>query len=150
MRSFDGFKFICLDNFPARKPAYLTVNNDDENDASVNGSDDQSDPHSCLVYSFGLGKDWTFEREMIRMGRNISKNVEKCKINVFIGCLVHGFDHTIDLTEEKNEIDGKFFAWNMGAGTETNKTHTTLADILKRNGHTERPITYLKVRYSEF
>ena len=59
--------------------------------------------------------------------------------------MVHGFDHTIGLAEEKNEIDGRFFAWNLGAGTETNETHITLADVLQRNGHSERPIAYLKV-----
>ena len=67
MRSFDGFKYICLDNFPAKSPPdYLKANDDDENVGTVNSENDSE--IKCLIYSFGLGKDWTFEREMIKLG----------------------------------------------------------------------------------
>ena len=70
MRSFDGFKYICLDNFPAKSPPDYLKANDDDDDGGTKSSENESDDSEikCLIYSFGLGKDWTFEREMIKLG----------------------------------------------------------------------------------
>jgi len=61
----DGHKFVCLDDL------YLDVKN-----------------KKCLVYSFGISDDWSFEEHMVGMG-----------------CTVRTFDPTIDGERlPKNEL----------------------------------------------
>ena len=96
-KQVDGDKYICMDNIVKTTP--------------------------CLVYSFGIKDDWTFEDEMDR-----------------IGCTVHAYDHTIDAPS----IRGHRIAFHkLGLGTETNMD--TLDNIIRDNDHTETSIQFLKV-----
>ena len=60
---------------------------------------------SCVVYSFGIATDWSFDDEMAMKG-----------------CEVHAFDPTLDLTStfKRMEIKGtgaaKFHMWGLGGG----------------------------------
>ncbi len=60
----DGHKYVCLDKL------YVDVKN-----------------KNCLIYSFGIANDWTFEAAMADLG-----------------CTVHAFDPTVD-GENKPETD---------------------------------------------
>jgi hypothetical protein len=94
----DGDKFICLD-------AILT----------------EKEP--CLIYSFGINNEWTFEDQMDKQG-----------------CSIYAYDHTIDAPAERgNNI--KFFKQGLGVGDSLK----TLGDTVKDNGHSDTAITYLKV-----
>ena len=77
----------------------------------------------CLVYSFGIKDDWTFEDEMDS-----------------IGCTVHAYDHTIDAPSSRGH---RITFHKLGLGTETNMD--TLDNIIRVNGHTETSIHLLKV-----
>ena len=95
----DGDKFICLDAILAAK-------------------------EPCIIYSFGINNEWTFEDQM---------DVQ--------GCSIYAYDHTIDAPAERgNNI--KFFKQGLGVGDSSLKT---LGNTVKDNGHADTPITYLKV-----
>lgn len=60
---FDGDKFVCMDKM----------------------YDDMKTPDKCLVYSFGIADDWSFEDTMAGMG-----------------CRVRAFDPTIEAPEKRS------------------------------------------------
>ena len=62
-----------------------------------------------MVYSFGIGNDWTFEDLMDASG-----------------CSVHGFDHTVDLPSRRGH-DITFYKLGLGSGDKMK----SLQDILK-------------------
>ena len=95
----DGDKFICMDNIMTEKSP-------------------------CIIYSFGVNHDWTFEDHM---------DTE--------GCTIYAYDHTIDAPAERGQ-NIKFF--KLGLGTEQNMK--TLDKIIEDNGHSGTIIEYLKVR----
>lgn len=106
--AFDGHKYICVDDFvgPSASP--------------------------CLIYSFGIGDDVTFEEHIIKFG-----------------CEVHGYDHTIsmDLINQQAQPHKNFFINQLGLAVQANESLklTSFADELRKHGHLNREITYLKV-----
>eukprot|EP00092_Neocalanus_flemingeri_P049176 GFUD01056427.1.p1 GENE.GFUD01056427.1~~GFUD01056427.1.p1 ORF type:complete len:347 (+),score=85.51 GFUD01056427.1:57-1097(+) len=99
VRQVDGDKFVCMDNMMSDKP--------------------------CLIYSFGISNDWTFEDFMD-----------------FRGCEIHAHDPTVDFPAKR----GKNIKFSkLGLSTETSSDMDTLANILKKNGHSDSVIEYLKI-----
>ena len=100
--AIDGDKFVCMDNLIEGKP--------------------------CLIYSFGIANDWTFEDFMD-----------------YRGCEIHAYDPTVDFPAKR----GDHISFNkLGLGVATELTMDTLANILKKNGHSNTTIDYLKVSQS--
>ena len=104
-RSFEGFasqvdgdKFICMDNILEDSP--------------------------CLIYSFGINHDWTFEDKMDQLN-----------------CTVHAYDHTIDAPPTRGQ--GIIFH-KLGLGKGDNMD--TLDNIIMSNGHAKTTIQFLKVK----
>ena len=84
----------------------------------------------CLIYSFGVADDWTFEDFMD-----------------FRGCEIHAYDPTVDFPAKRgNNIHFNKF----GLGVKTEETMDTLANIFKKNGHTDSVIEYLKVMHCPY
>ena len=95
----DGDKFVCMDRMRLDQP--------------------------CLIYSFGIANDWTFEDFMD-----------------FRGCEIHAHDPTVDFPSDRgNNIRFE----KLGLGVEKGPTMDTLANILLDNGHTDTVVEYLKV-----
>ena len=95
----DGDKFVCMDTF-------------------VDGSE-------CLVYSFGIANDWTFEDFIVKFG-----------------CSVFAYDPTVNFPSKRGDYIhfekkglAEFFSSNMN----------TLRNFQKHNGHLTKTIKYLKV-----
>ena len=110
----DGVKHICLDK------VFQDVKTDE-----------------CLVYSFGLSDDWSFEQEMVQ-----------------IGCKVRAFDPTVE--DENGLHDGDRFKFaqigiaDMTGTTQIEsideeKTVMTLSDSMKYMGDEGKNLTILKV-----
>ena len=105
----DGGKFVCMD------------------DKDIWKGDGQ-----CLVYSFGISTDWSFEDDMSDLG-----------------CIVHAFDPTV----EYPEMRGKNIHFSrLGLADRYTKldngvagTAFTLDTIFEANNHTDSVINYLKV-----
>ena len=103
-RSYDGFasqvdgdKFICIDNIVDDSP--------------------------CLIYSFGINHDWTFEDKMDQLN-----------------CTVHAYDHTIDAPQSRGQ-GIRFYKLGLGQGDNMD----TLDNIITSNGHSQSTIQFLKV-----
>jgi hypothetical protein len=99
----DGDKFVCMDTF-------------------VDGSE-------CLVYSFGINDDWSFEDFIINFG---------CSV------FAYAYDPTVNFPSKRGdnihfEKKGlaEFFSSNMN----------TLHNFQKHNGHLAKTIKYLKVKF---
>ncbi|XP_063729018.1 probable methyltransferase-like protein 24, partial [Symsagittifera roscoffensis] len=105
-RSWDGHKYVCADDFHPKS----TTNEQD-----------------CLVYSFGISDDLSFEDAVAAQG-----------------CEVFAFDHTIKrLPSTKNS---RKIHWKpIGLGVENSETLKTLGTLIAENDHTNRIIQYLKV-----
>ena len=105
----DGGKFVCFDD-----------------------QDIWTDQGHCLIYSFGISNDWTFEDQADQLG-----------------CTIHAFDPTVEYPEKRGrgihftrlglaDRHMKLDEWGMG-------TAFTLDTILAGNNHTNSVINYLKV-----
>lgn len=111
----DGHKYVCLDDI---------------------------DPHNCMVYSFGLFNQISFEESMSHFG-NIQKYFNtsgQCR-SFFLGCTVFGYDirNTRVMRTNKNPRLLLKVA-KIGVGG------LQLNDLQKINGHQNASnITYLKV-----
>ena len=101
---YDGQKYVCMDELMED-----IANNE------------------CIVYSFGIGGDWTFEDT----------------IGAF-GCKVYAYDPTIDHPKNRSE-NVKFDKIGVSAETSDDKKYQTLDAILSTNGHTTTKISYLKL-----
>jgi len=93
----DGDKFICLDSIIMKAP--------------------------CLIYTFGIADDWTFEDLMDDMG-----------------CTVFAHDHTVTFPEKRGK-DTHFVKLGLG----DQKDMDTLGNIMEKNGHGNTTIEYLKI-----
>ena len=94
----DGDKYVCMDRILNNSP--------------------------CLIYSYGIRDDWTFEDYMA--GEH--------------GCTVWAHDHTVDFPAKRGD-NINFEKQGLGIGDQL----ATLADFIERNGHKETVIEYLKV-----
>ena len=108
IKCYDGHRYVCL-------------NQNLLSDIEKN---------KCLVYSFGIKDDWTFEQGL----RDI-------------GCKVLAFDPSVDLPRE---LDTNIFFEKIGLGNWVRTTHTyrntqTLSSIIRNHGHTHTNISYLKL-----
>jgi len=95
----DGDKFVCMDNFQS--------NND------------------CLVYSFGIANDWTFEDFIVQFGCEVFAYDPSVKYPPARGQFIH--------FEQKGLAD--FYSSNMN----------TLLNYFKTNGHLGKTVQYLKI-----
>ncbi|KAK7074025.1 hypothetical protein SK128_022557 [Halocaridina rubra] len=98
---------------------------------------------NCLVYSFGVGNDASFEGSL----------------HSLYGCEIHMFDPTINASWVLEDINGTnthFHARGLAAGdtvyqivspnsTLNSYTYSTFGQILRDNGHLGRTIHYLKM-----
>jgi len=97
-KSVDGDKFICFDSF----------NSD-----------------TCLVYSFGISNDWSFEDYMGELN-----------------CTVHGHDPSVSFPPQRSN---QVFFHKVGVGVRKGFRMDTLSNLLAANGHLLHQIFYLKV-----
>ncbi|KAK3101365.1 hypothetical protein FSP39_003029 [Pinctada imbricata] len=86
----------------------------------------------CLVYSFGINDDWTFDEDMVAT----------------YGCEVHSFDPSID--RKSYHYSNQVHFHNLGLGGKDYKTSTgwelrTVDTIMKMLGHSDRIIDILKM-----
>lgn len=79
----------------------------------------------CLIYTFGIADQWTFEDLMISMG-----------------CKVFGFDPTVD---HNPSMKFEFSKVGLADTTKPDKSYMTFEDILKIKNHTRQKISLLKV-----
>jgi len=105
-KAYDGHKFICMEDL----------------------SEDISNG-KCLVYSFGVKDDLTFEEQLGKMG-----------------CKVYAHDPTVTYPKDVRK-NVEFYQIGVCAEERllSGKPCKTLLNIIKSNGHLERKITFLKV-----
>ena len=105
----DGGKFVCMDDLQ------LDIQNKE-----------------CLIYSFGIDKDWTFEDVMGEFG-----------------CKVFAHDPTVDYPRKRSE--NVYFEKIGLASKEDKENHLKdLSSILSANGHNNTKISYLKMDIEEY
>uniref|UniRef100_A0A0P4WVM6 Methyltransferase domain-containing protein n=1 Tax=Scylla olivacea TaxID=85551 RepID=A0A0P4WVM6_SCYOL len=115
--AYDGSKLVCLDEWAGLVP------------------------QDCLVYSFGIGHDFTFDEHMQDLG-----------------CEVHAFDHDADHEHYDYRLGPTAFFHKARIGPETGYmrscdgdecdpliNYLTLADIIKSLDHGGRRLSYLKM-----
>eukprot|EP00095_Tigriopus_kingsejongensis_P007533 maker-scaffold1035_size68272-snap-gene-0.13 protein:Tk07533 transcript:maker-scaffold1035_size68272-snap-gene-0.13-mRNA-1 annotation:"hypothetical protein DAPPUDRAFT_239346" len=100
-RAWDGQKFACLDNF-----------------------DKES---LCIIYSFGLNRDWSFEQTFANLG-----------------CQVFGYDHTIKFPPLGKIISPNFTIYGLGVDKASHDQFTSLQDAMKKHNHEKSYIKYIK------
>ena len=105
----DGGKFVCFDDL-----------------------DIWTDEGNCLIYSFGISNDWSFEDQAD-----------------LLGCTIHAFDPTVEYPSTRGR--GIHFT-RLGLADRHRKlaegamgTAFTLDTIMAGNNHTNSVINYLKV-----
>ena len=103
----DGSKFVCMDEL------LLDIENGE-----------------CLIYSFGVAEDWTFEDIMDELG-----------------CEVYAFDGSVDFPERRGQNIHFEKVWV--SFEDVNKPNQpiekSLPTLLAKYGHTKRKISYLKM-----
>ncbi|XP_063718875.1 uncharacterized protein LOC134845744 [Symsagittifera roscoffensis] len=104
--AWDGHKFVCEDDL----------------EGLIGGT------QSCLVYSFGISGDLSFENQMAA-----------------IGCTVHAYDHTIK-SLPATSFPHKIHWHKVGMASNNDKSDLkTLGYLIGHNGHSNDIIHYLKV-----
>ena len=114
----DGDKFVCMDQILAQ---------------------DQ-----CVIYSFGLAADWTFEDQMDLLGEDNWLTLA-CLTNLFKGCKIFAYDHTINAPATRGK-NIKYFKTGLGFG----ENLKPLSQLIAENEHQNTVIDYLKVCKSLF
>ena len=94
----DGDKYVCMDRIISSSP--------------------------CLIYSYGIRDDWTFEDYMAEEHR----------------CTVWAHDHTVQYPNKRGD-NIHFLQQGLGIGQNLD----TLNNFIERNGHKDTVIEYLKV-----
>ena len=100
----DGGKFACMDNL------LKDIQNQE-----------------CLIYSFGINQDWTFEDMMDRFG-----------------CKIYAHDPTVDYPRKRSD-NINFEKVGIAAKIDTTNNLKDLSSILSANGHSKTKISYLKM-----
>ena len=92
--------------------------------------DDFAEEETCLVYSFGVGYEATFEKTMAARG-----------------CHVYAYDHTVEKFPDTGYSNLHFVRTGIGpVNNVTDKGELkTLDTLLRDNGHFETVINYMKV-----
>jgi len=108
IRAFDGQKAVCLDKDVAPRPGH------------------------CLVYSFGINYEWSFDEEMETYG-----------------CNVYSFDPTMDTKQDQFDYSTRIHFYKMGLSDRENSTHRlksldSFYQMLSSR-HREVSIDYLKM-----
>ena len=102
--AYDGHKYVCMDELMGD----LQTGN-------------------CLVYSFGLNTDWTFEENLAALG-----------------CQVYAFDPTVD-APAKLHPNIHFKKVGIIGKPDGRAEYETLEALLAFNGHSSAKISYLKL-----
>jgi len=95
------------------------------------------DEEHCLVYSFGISNEWSFDEAMQTFG-----------------CTIHSFDPSMDLGDHQHSQNISFY--NLGLGDRDERWHEpangirnwsirSLDSIYRQLGHEDRFIDYLKI-----
>ena len=100
----DGGKYVCMDEL-----IYDIVNNE------------------CVIFSFGIAGDWTFEDMMDNLG-----------------CTVFAFDPSVDFPSKRGR-NITFEKLGVAAKKDQAKLMDTLGNILKKYHHETTKISYLKM-----
>lgn len=85
----------------------------------------------CIVYSFGIKNDWSFDDSMARFG-----------------CEVHAFDPSINIPEGQRPSGVRFHRVGIGRNNHINALGwkvQTLDSIMSDLGHTKQRLAYLKI-----
>ena len=83
--------------------------------------------NECVIFSFGIAHDWTFEDMMDNLG-----------------CTVYAFDPSVDFPSKRGR-NITFEKLGVAAKTDTTKSLDTLGNILKKYHHENKKISYLKM-----
>ena len=83
--------------------------------------------NECLIFSFGIANDWTFEDTMDTLG-----------------CTVYAFDPSVKFPSKRGR---NIIFEKLGVASEKNKTKPmdTLGNILKKHNYEKTKISYLKM-----
>ena len=100
----DGGKFTCMDDL------LVDIQNNE-----------------CLIYSFGIDKDWTFEDAMSDFG-----------------CKVYAHDPTVNFPRHRG-ANIIFEKVGLASKADTENNLKDLKTIIAENGHSESKISYLKM-----
>lgn len=84
-------------------------------------------PGNCLIYSFGISTDWSFDDDMDQL----------------FNCKVYCFDHTIHKRDHQRSKNIRFLATGISS-VKRNQVDRYI-NILKRFGHENATIDYLKM-----
>ncbi|KAK4326656.1 hypothetical protein Pmani_002816 [Petrolisthes manimaculis] len=123
--AYDGTKMVCLDN------------------------DMEMKARQCLVYSFGVGHDFTFDEQVQDLG---------CEVHSFDHDLDHeiydyrigptAFFHKVRVGPKTGSYRNIFFSYcdnaAIGTGCDPPIRYQTFTDIRKSLGHERRRVDYLK------
>ena len=101
----DGDYFVCMDSILVKKDK------------------------PCIIYTFGIANDWSFEDGMD-----------------YLGCEIHAHDPTVDFPAKRGQ---NINFYKLGLGLKTESDMDTLENIFNKNGHSDNIIDYLKVRIQE-
>ena len=101
---YDGQKIVCMDD----------ILQDLEN-------------NECLIYSFGIKDDWSFEDTMDK-----------------IGCTVYAYDPTVDFPRNRGH-QITFEKIGLTARRYIINNLYSMSDILRRNNHSNKKISFLKM-----
>ena len=101
---YDGQKYVCMDELM-----------------------EDMERQECIVYSFGIGGDWTFEDTIGTLG-----------------CKVYAYGPTINVKMVRSE-NVMFEKIGVAAETSSDSMYQTIDAILAKNRHTKTKISYLKL-----
>ncbi|XP_041358400.1 methyltransferase-like protein 24 [Gigantopelta aegis] len=92
----------------------------------------------CLVYSFGINNDWSFDDA-------VSRN---------IGCEIHAFDPSMNVNDHFRQPSIYFHATGLDGSDAKSQNHPTwkmgrLQTIIKKLGHTNSTIDLIKIDIEE-